>query len=107
MWISFPSSRQWIAPRSFPTCSFPCGIWPRPCPDCSSKLSLMIGKYGPFYGCRRYPLCDGSRNLGGSTEKPWEIAADFTRPLSDAYGYSPDWDDDSFPPPFLNGGYSR
>lgn len=32
------------------------------CPLCSGPIHLIKhGKYGPFYGCNRYPHCRGSR----------------------------------------------
>lgn len=27
------------------------------CPTCNSKMKIINGKYGPFFGCTRYPLC--------------------------------------------------
>ncbi len=29
------------------------------CPKCGSPMKLRRGRYGPFYGCSRYPDCDG------------------------------------------------
>ncbi len=30
---------------------------PTICPNCSGKLLIRNGKYGPFYGCSNYPNC--------------------------------------------------
>jgi len=32
------------------------------CPDCGSRLVLRTGKYGPFWGCIRYPDCGGGHS---------------------------------------------
>jgi DNA topoisomerase-1 len=31
----------------------------KPCPKCGAPMALRRGRYGPFYGCTRYPNCDG------------------------------------------------
>lgn len=33
------------------------------CPKCGAKMALRKGKYGAFYGCTRYPDCDGIRKI--------------------------------------------
>ncbi len=30
-----------------------------PCPICKSQTGLRMGKYGPFYGCSKFPACRG------------------------------------------------
>ena len=30
---------------------------PNACPDCGSDMVLRPSRYGPFYGCVRYPAC--------------------------------------------------
>jgi ssDNA-binding Zn-finger/Zn-ribbon topoisomerase 1 len=30
------------------------------CPECGADMVLRESKYGPFYGCTRYPACDAS-----------------------------------------------
>ncbi len=34
-----------------------------PCPKCGSKTRRRQGRFGPFYGCSRYPACDGKLNI--------------------------------------------
>ena len=29
------------------------------CPECKSTMLLREGKYGKFWGCSAYPMCDG------------------------------------------------
>jgi len=36
------------------------------CPLCGSPMRARNGRYGPFYGCTRYPACCGTRPMGGS-----------------------------------------
>lgn len=33
---------------------------PLVCADCGATLVLRASRYGPFYGCTRYPACKGS-----------------------------------------------
>lgn len=33
------------------------------CPRCGSPMRRRSGRYGPFWGCSRYPMCRGSRNI--------------------------------------------
>jgi DNA topoisomerase-1 len=33
------------------------------CPKCGAPMVLRRGRYGPFYGCSRYPDCDGIVNI--------------------------------------------
>ena len=39
---------------------------PSPCPRCNAKMILRKGRYGPFYGCSKYPYCKGTRQLSGA-----------------------------------------
>ncbi|MFH1614492.1 MAG: AAA domain-containing protein [Planctomycetota bacterium] len=32
------------------------------CPKCGSPMVLRNGRYGPFFGCSKYPYCRGTRN---------------------------------------------
>jgi ssDNA-binding Zn-finger/Zn-ribbon topoisomerase 1 len=32
------------------------------CPECGSAMELRSGRYGPFYGCGRFPDCKGTVN---------------------------------------------
>jgi DNA topoisomerase-1 len=34
------------------------------CPECSSPLSIRLGRNGRFIGCTQYPTCSYTRNLG-------------------------------------------
>jgi DNA topoisomerase-1 len=34
------------------------------CPECSSPLSIRLGRNGRFVGCTNYPTCSYTRNLG-------------------------------------------
>ena len=33
------------------------------CPRCGSPMRRRKGRYGPFWGCPRYPRCKGTRNI--------------------------------------------
>lgn len=33
------------------------------CPKCKNKMILKSGPYEKFWGCKNYPVCDGSRNI--------------------------------------------
>lgn len=90
--------------------SWPCSEWPPTCPSCSGELVGKHGKYGRFYGCRKFPLCHGSRNLDGSDGR------DFIHgrcrfmdddPDGKYVGIHGDYDmdDNSYPPSGLNGDY--
>jgi len=35
---------------------------PGKCPQCGAKTVLKDGKFGPFYGCTKFPICKGNRN---------------------------------------------
>jgi hypothetical protein len=35
---------------------------PGECPRCDGETQLRTGKYGKFYGCKRFPGCTGSRS---------------------------------------------
>ncbi|MBR3325751.1 MAG: topoisomerase DNA-binding C4 zinc finger domain-containing protein [Atopobiaceae bacterium] len=41
-----------------------CNQSPR-CPKCGAPMRVWTGKRGKFYGCTRYPSCDGTRDYGG------------------------------------------
>lgn len=31
-----------------------------PCPECGGAMLLRESRFGPFYGCMKYPLCDAT-----------------------------------------------
>ena len=33
------------------------------CPECRSQMALREGKYGKFWGCTAYLMCDGLQKL--------------------------------------------
>jgi len=33
------------------------------CPECNSLMSLRESKYGKFWGCSAYPMCDGIKKF--------------------------------------------
>jgi restriction system protein len=33
------------------------------CPACNSAMVKRSGKYGPFWGCSRFPACEGTKNI--------------------------------------------
>ena len=33
------------------------------CPQCGSPMVLREGRYGKFYGCRKFPYCRGTRSF--------------------------------------------
>jgi ssDNA-binding Zn-finger/Zn-ribbon topoisomerase 1 len=33
------------------------------CPDCSSTMVIRNGKYGAFWGCSAYPMCEGLQKI--------------------------------------------
>lgn len=35
----------------------------RKCPDCSNLLVARSGKFGDFWGCRKYPMCHFSKKI--------------------------------------------
>ena len=37
------------------------------CPKCGGPTALRTGKLGPFYGCSKYPTCDGIMNIPRAT----------------------------------------
>jgi len=49
----------------FPTCSKHRNekISAPKCPQCKSLMILREGKYGKFWGCSAYPMCDGIEKL--------------------------------------------
>lgn len=38
-------------------------VSPPSCPECKSKMILRKGKYGLFWGCIAFPMCDGIQKL--------------------------------------------
>lgn len=44
------------------------------CPDCGAKMVLRNSeKYGPFYGCTRFPKCQGAHGAHTKTGEPLGI----------------------------------
>ena len=39
------------------------------CPKCGSAMAKRSGKNGQFWGCTKYPNCDGLENIGGKSSK--------------------------------------
>jgi DNA topoisomerase-1 len=55
----------WLAPHLFPPRAD--GGDPRACPACGDgKLSLKVGRYGPFIACSNYPECRFTRQFAGA-----------------------------------------
>lgn len=50
--------------------------WPEDsltCPNCGSELALKTGRFGPYFGCTKYPKCQFVANLRGEAKKRAEI----------------------------------
>lgn len=60
---------QQLAPMLFPERGD--GTDPRACPACADgRLSLRIGRYGPFISCSNYPACTFRRGFGTGDNGP-------------------------------------
>lgn len=35
------------------------------CPECDGEMISRIGQFGTFWGCKKYPMCKGTRNSDG------------------------------------------
>jgi len=33
------------------------------CPECGIEMTLREGKFGKFWGCKAFPMCDGMRKI--------------------------------------------
>lgn len=33
------------------------------CPKCNGSMLIKKSSFGKFYGCARFPICDGKRNI--------------------------------------------
>lgn len=49
---------------------------PPPCPKCGNEMALRTAKQGPFagtqfYGCTKFPQCNGIRNTDNSPRLKW------------------------------------
>ncbi len=42
---------------------------PLTCPDCGGESTLKTGRFGPYYGCSKYPKCSFVANLRGEAKK--------------------------------------
>lgn len=38
------------------------------CPECDGPMVSRTGKYGVFWGCKRYPTCNGTRDSMGRSK---------------------------------------
>lgn len=38
------------------------------CPECEGPMISRTGKYGVFWGCKRYPTCNGTRDSMGRSK---------------------------------------
>ena len=46
--------------------------WPEDdlsCPDCGGEVLIKTGRFGPYFGCTRYPKCSFVSNLRGAAKK--------------------------------------
>ena len=39
------------------------------CPECGSEMKSRKGLYGPFWGCKTYPKCKGTRDSMGRSKE--------------------------------------
>lgn len=46
------------------------------CGDCGAPMVLRKSRYGPFYGCSRWPVCKGKHGAHRHTGEPLGIPAD-------------------------------
>jgi len=48
-------------------------IWPEDdhltCPDCGGDAVVKTGRFGPYFGCTKYPKCSFASNLRGEAKK--------------------------------------
>lgn len=50
--------------------------WPEDtltCPDCAGDIAIKTGRYGPYFGCTKYPKCSFIANMRGAAKKRAEI----------------------------------
>ncbi|MDO8646928.1 MAG: topoisomerase DNA-binding C4 zinc finger domain-containing protein [Candidatus Diapherotrites archaeon] len=33
------------------------------CPNCKVEMTIRKGKFGSFWGCKAFPMCDGIRKI--------------------------------------------
>ncbi len=51
-------------------------VWPEEplvCPDCGGEVASKAGRFGPYFGCTRYPKCSFVSNLRGEAKKRAEV----------------------------------
>lgn len=46
------------------------------CPECGRPMVLRKGEYGEFFGCQRYPNCNGTRNFSEGRGKEYLLPED-------------------------------
>jgi ribosomal protein L37AE/L43A len=44
------------------------------CPECGSEMVSRNGKYGRFWGCKKYPNCKGTRDSDGRSKAEREAS---------------------------------
>ena len=51
--------------KGIPVCSrhAKVSIKPPDCPNCKLEMVLRKGKFGSFWGCKAFPMCDGIRKI--------------------------------------------
>lgn len=42
------------------------------CPECDGEMISRKGKYGTFWGCKKYPKCNGTRDSEGKSREDRE-----------------------------------
>lgn len=42
------------------------------CPECNGEMISRTGKYGVFWGCKKFPECKGTRDSQGRSKKDRE-----------------------------------
>lgn len=38
------------------------------CPDCNGEMVSRTGKFGVFWGCKKFPICKGTRDSQGRSK---------------------------------------
>lgn len=39
------------------------------CPECSGEMVSRNGKFGTFWGCKKFPVCEGTRDVNGLSKQ--------------------------------------
>ena len=56
------------------------------CPECSGPMVSRTGKYGVFWGCKKYPECRGTRDSMGRSRAEREAEKDTNEDIDRAQG---------------------